>query len=147
MVRHWSKVYLNVAILVIKHSIQYWRVVFGQYYWLHLSAAQHNWKEANLSEDWSGWCPLPSARAHTGRWDLIQFKLCTLRCSGPARPQPPAKTGTKDKYLKSCSIAELRLVVVRSLEVSTKVPEDVTITVKAPNRAISWLKVSHLRHH
>ena len=73
--------------------------------------------------------------------DLIQFKLCTLRCTGPARPQPAAKTGTKDKYLKSCSIAELRLVVVWSLELPTKVPEDFTITDKAPNRAFSWLKV------
>ena len=147
MVYYWRKVYLNVAILVIKHSI--W--VLKSCIWTVLLVAPQcsatQLKGSKFKWGLIGWCPLPSARAHTGRWDLIQFKLCTLRCSGPARPQPPAKTGTKDKYLKSCSIAELRLVVVRSLEVSTKVPEDFTITVKAPNGAISWLKVSHLRHH
>ena len=134
MVYYWRKVYLNVAILVIKHSIWVlksciWTVllVAPQCSATQLKGSKFKWGLIGL---------VPPAQ-----WDLIQFKLCTLRCSGPARPQPPAKTGTKDKYLKSCSIAELRLVVVRSLEVTTKVPEGFTIKDKAPNRSFSWLKV------
>ena len=139
MVYYWRKVYLNVAILVIKHSIWVlksciWTVllVAPQCSATQLKGSKFKWGLIGL---------VPAAQCPRPHRDGIWFNLNCAHCAAPAqaRPQPPAKTGTKDKYLKSCSIAELRLVVVRSLEVTTKVPED--FTIKAPNRSFSWLKV------